>query len=524
MKRIRLIAIVAVLPLQLTAQTYTHPTTGIASEYVGTCQTATCTGTYYDNGGAGGNYADNIPSVYRVFCPNSAGNCVRLTFTQMSMEGMFDPAGPTPLDCYYDYLTIGNGPTQNSPVIDQAPSSAATTTGRICGAPAVPFTYTATGASGCLTVRMTSDISLNSTGFTATVSCVPCAGGPNGTDNNDCSNATPICSNANVGANSTGPGIAAEGCSGSVCPAGGENHSNWFRFTIQTTGTFNFTINPSNAADDYDYTLYGPGVTCGALGAPVRCSDSGLTGATGLAAGAVDNSEDVNGDKLTATLNAVAGQTYYLMVDEWTPTGAGYTLSFSGTASLDCTILPVELKDFSAQYIQEAESVDLYWSTESEVNNDYFTLEKSRDGKNFEFVTFVDGAGTTNHEQMYFVNDRENETGVVYYRLKQTDFDGKEAYSKVVSVNIVPEMKDEVYIYPSPTQEDCFVSFYSKVEETAEMNILDATGKVIETRNIQIIKGGDNNFRVEMASFRKGIYFVQITSETKSLSGKIVKE
>jgi hypothetical protein len=524
MKLNKLITMAAMAPLQLIAQTYTHPTTGIASEYVGACETATCTGTYTDNGGTGGNYANNINNIYRVFCPNSAGNCVRLTFTQMDMEPMVDPAGPNPLDCYYDYLTIGNGPTQNSTVIDQSPSSAASTTGRICGTPAVPFSYTATGASGCLTVRMVTDGTVNAAGFTATVSCVPCAGGPNGTDNNDCINSTAICSSSNVGSNSTGPGIAAEGCSGSVCPAGGENHSNWFNFTIQTSGTFNFTITPSNLTDDYDYTLYGPNTTCGALGAPVRCSDSGLTGATGLSPAALDVSEDVNGDKLTATLNVVAGQSYYLLIDEWTPTGAGYTLSFSGTASLDCVVLPVELKDFKAQYVPEAEAVDLYWSTESEVNNDYFTVEKSRDGENFDFVAFVDGAGSTSSEHMYFTSDRESETGVIYYRIKQTDFDGKVNYSKTVSVNIIPEMKDEVYIFPTPTNEDCFVTFYSKIEETAEMRVLDAKGNVIETRAINIIKGGDNNFKIESSEYKKGLYFIQINSETKSLSGKLVKE
>ncbi len=506
------------------SQTYTHPTTGIAGEYVGACETATCTGTYVDNGGAGGNYSLNINNIYRVFCPNSAGSCVRLNFTQFNMEGMIDPAGPLPLDCYYDYLTISNGPTQNSPVIDQSPSSAASTTGRICGNPAVPFTYTSTSASGCLTVRMVSDNITTAAGFTATVSCVPCAGGPNGTDNNDCVNATALCSSANVSSNSTGPGIAAEGCTGTVCPAGGENHSNWFTFTVQTSGTLNFQITPSTGTDDYDYALFGPNVSCGSLGAPIRCSDSGLTGTTGLSAAAADVSEDVTGDKFTSTLNVTAGQTYILMIDEWTPTGAGYALSFSGTASLDCTVLPVELVDFKANYIPEIEAVDIYWNTLSEINNDYFTLEKSYDGVQFQEVTKIDGAGTTLKENMYFVNDKENQIGVIYYRVKQTDYNGDTKYSRIVSTTIAPELLDEVYVYPNPTTGNASITFNSQVEEKGTLSILNAKGDVIEKREIQLIKGADNNFVIPTAKYENGIYMIVVNTPSKTLTGKITKE
>src|SRR3954462_3500404 len=70
---------------------FLHPTTGINSEYVGACETATCGGTYFDNGGAGGNYSTFIgyPSaggIYRTFCPDAASKCVRITFTAFDVE------------------------------------------------------------------------------------------------------------------------------------------------------------------------------------------------------------------------------------------------------------------------------------------------------------------------------------------------------------------------------------------------------------------------------------------------------
>lgn len=506
------------------AQIFTHPTTGIANENVGACEQATCTGIYTDNGGLLGNYSNNINLVYRVFCPNTAGNCVRLTFTSFAMEGMVDPAGPNPLDCYFDYLTIGNGATQNSPVIDQAPSSAASTTGRICGTPAVPFTYTSTSANGCLSVRQTSDGTTTGAGWSATITCVPCAGGPTGTDNNDCTNATALCSSAPVGTNASGPGLVAEGCTGTVCPAGGENHSNWYTFTAQTTGTLNVTISPVTGTDDYDYAIYGPGATCASLGTPLRCSDSGSTGVTGTSAAAADVSEDVLGDKFTSQLNVVAGQTFIMMVDEWTPnTGGGYTLSFGGTASLDCTVLPVELLKFDATYLPKEESIDVYWITETENNNDFFDLEKSYDGENFQFVKRVDGQGTTPYETQYFVNDPETKKSTIYYRLKQTDLDGKVKYSRLTSVNVLPELNNELYMYPNPTKDAVNITFSNKEIEEYTMLVLDSKGFVLEERIINAIPGLDNNAEVDLSNHEKGIYYVSVSNNTRRLSGKIIK-
>ena len=195
------------------SQTFFHGTAGINGERVTHCLVSTCSGTYLDNGGAAGNYSNNIAGgLYRVFCPSIVGNCVRARFTQFRTEATFD------------FLTIGNGATQNSPVFTNAPATLPF--GRIFGTPAVPFTYTANNPSGCLTFRFTSDFSVTDVGWSATLSCVPCAtigNGPNLIDNNDCSRLTPLCSNITNNTNSRGPGLLAEGCIGNACPAGSVN-------------------------------------------------------------------------------------------------------------------------------------------------------------------------------------------------------------------------------------------------------------------------------------------------------------
>ena len=159
MKSFTLILFVIISSIQLHSQTYTHPTIGIASEYVGACETATCTGTYTDDGGAAGDYSNDITSIYRVFCPNTAGNCVRLTFNSFDVQPLSGGGA------YRDYLTIGNGPTQNSTLFTTSPADI---NGRIYGTPAVPFSYTSSHSSGCLTSRFTSNGNTTRPGWSAT--------------------------------------------------------------------------------------------------------------------------------------------------------------------------------------------------------------------------------------------------------------------------------------------------------------------------------------------------------------------
>ncbi len=102
------------------------------------------------------------------------------------------------------------------------------------------------------------------------------------------------------------------------------------------------------------------------------------------------------------------------------------------------TALPVELLFFNAQSNPEKHVV-LQWSTASELNNDFFTIERTIDGHSWEIVGFENGQGTTALRTDYLAHDRQPYTGISYYRLKQTDFDGTYEYSNIVSVFIETE-------------------------------------------------------------------------------------
>ena len=114
-------------------------------------------------------------------------------------------------------------------------------------------------------------------------------------------------------------------------------------------------------------------------------------------------------------------------------------------------ILPIELVYFTADEI--GGGVRFAWETASELNNDYFTIEFSIDAVEFTELTTIEGAGTSTEPHFYRYSDFSTNCGVVYYRLKQTDFDGNFSYSKIVSVVFADNQITDSYnyfIYPNP--------------------------------------------------------------------------
>ena len=102
-----------------------------------------------------------------------------------------------------------------------------------------------------------------------------------------------------------------------------------------------FTIMPNGSAD-YDFAIYGPDVSCGGLGGPVRCSYAGTFGSTGLGNGATDASEGAGGDAFVAPLNVQPGQGFYLVVDNFSSNNTSFNLAWGGSAApfLDCAATP----------------------------------------------------------------------------------------------------------------------------------------------------------------------------------------
>ncbi len=102
--------------------------------------------------------------------------------------------------------------------------------------------------------------------------------------------------------------------------------------------------------------------------------------------------------------------------------------------TIDCSsVLPIDLLEFNGY--SKGITNYIYWVTSSETNNDYFTIERSRNAINWDIIGKVEGAGNSNVELSYHYQDDSFVNGINYYRLKQTDFDGNFTYSKLITIN-----------------------------------------------------------------------------------------
>ena len=129
---------------------------------------------------------------------------------------------------------------------------------------------------------------------------------------------------------------------------------------------------------------------------------------------------------------------------------------FSLASSTMNNPLPIELLSFSAD-VTKLDKVQLIWQTASEIDNDYFTIERSEDGYNWEEISIIVGAGNSNSLLSYQTMDNAPYPGISYYRLKQTDFDGQFTHSQIVSVVIEGNLP-KIVIYPNPTTKEKSIS------------------------------------------------------------------
>ena len=123
-------------------------------------------------------------------------------------------------------------------------------------------------------------------------------------------------------------------------------------------------------------------------------------------------------------MQVTVGQVYLMYISNWSQSSTGFSLNWNlqNGASLDCTILPIELIDFQAFPV--GDKVELQWSTASETNSDRFMIERSKDGAVFEPIGMVTAAGNSAQMNQYAHLDRSPYPGLNYYRLQQVDLDG----------------------------------------------------------------------------------------------------
>ncbi len=206
-----------------------------------------------------------------------------------------------------------------------------------------------------------------------------------------------------------------------------------------------------------------------------------------------------------------------------TPRPASQYISISNlsyTTTAGCTPMPVELMNYNAEC--NAETSLLTWSTASELNNDYFTIEKSTDNENFVKIAIVEGAGTTNTTSNYSYSDRINTSGnSVYYRLSQTDYDGTTKNLGVRAVTCFNEQNQNITIYPNPSSDFLNIEFISETDQTLNIKIFNAIGELLLLQSGQSVPGL-NKIELPVFDFPEGIYHIMISGSGVSKSQRII--
>lgn len=183
-------------------------------------------------------------------------------------------------------------------------------------------------------------------------------------------------------------------------------------------------------------------------------------------------------------------------------------------------LLPVELIDFTAQ--KESLSVALQWQTASEKNNDHFLLQRSVEGRAFETVGKIPGAGNSQNLKDYHFIDQEPGDGLNYYRLKQVDFDGHFEYSEVRSVRF-DFVGEQISVYPNPLDGELInVRFTSPAEWEFDVELMDVNGTLLFQQK-QFLEKGVNKLQFSLSEHPSGVYWLRFNYGPNTHTERIVK-
>jgi hypothetical protein len=188
--------------------------------------------------------------------------------------------------------------------------------------------------------------------------------------------------------------------------------------------------------------------------------------------------------------------------------GATYSLSTSGNCCL--TVLPIELESFSGKcLIRENESVSklLNWTTTSENDNAYFSIEKSVNGLDWEELDQIKGQLNSHQKTSYSYKHVSDED--LYYRLKQVDANREFRYSDIVYLPSCNESKVE--LYPNPAEDKVVL----KGKNIQQVDIFNLNGFPVFTKLIR----SDSDLELDVSRLEKGIYFLKV----KGKNFKLVK-
>lgn len=191
---------------------------------------------------------------------------------------------------------------------------------------------------------------------------------------------------------------------------------------------------------------------------------------------------------------------------------AGFT-SFSPFAvSMLMAILPAGELELTAK--NKGDDNIISWSATSEVNCSHYVVEASLNGVGFTEIGSVNATGNSNSSTAYNFVHRGINNQPYYYRIRQTDLDGKSAYSKIVRVNMAAFAS--ATLYPNPVKDKTTISFSLQQSSPVEVNVLNAAGAIVHTTNQRLTKG-EHQIILDLNRLSPGSYILQLKDEMSNI-------
>lgn len=188
-----------------------------------------------------------------------------------------------------------------------------------------------------------------------------------------------------------------------------------------------------------------------------------------------------------------------------------------GTGQAIPIVLPVELLSFTGENKND-ENI-LHWTTATEVNNSYFTLEHSSDGRNFSIIEIIPSSGNSTFAISYEAVDH-HPYKKSYYRLKQTDFDGRSTYSQTIVLSAKSTFSIFEF-YPNPVSAALNIYFGENSHEQVQIRISDPTGRSLFSEKFNLTKE-NSSIQINTSDFVSGSYFLQVYTLKDELIGSRV--
>lgn len=179
----------------------------------------------------------------------------------------------------------------------------------------------------------------------------------------------------------------------------------------------------------------------------------------------------------------------------------------------DAGPLPIELDYFNV--VPQARIVNISWRTLTEINNEFFKVERSKDGREWETILSQKGAGNSNSPKHYKAVDHSPLSGTSYYRLRQTDYDGQSKLFSMIAIEI-NAFEEKVNAFPNPVEDRLTLS---NIDEQAEVYLKNLDGRKL---NIDFQRN-ESNRTANLSSLKTGIYLIEVRSNEYIQLLRIVK-